>query len=63
MTELDTADAESARSQHLPARGWPAVAVAAVGTFTVVTSEMLPVGLLTPMSDALRVSGDWPGWR
>lgn len=31
------------------------VAVAA-GTFTVVTSEMLPVGLLTPMAGALRVS-------
>ncbi|MCS0634593.1 MFS transporter [Streptomyces sp. LP05-1] len=31
------------------------VAVAA-GTFTVVTSEMLPVGLLTPISGSLRVS-------
>ncbi len=37
------------------------MAVVAVGTFTVVTSEMLPVGLLTPMSEALRVSGGLAG--
>lgn len=37
-------------------RGWLGVAALAGGTFTVVTSEMLPVGLLTPMSDALRIS-------
>lgn len=36
--------------------GWAAVAVAAAATFTVVTSEMLPVGLLTPMGRSLRVS-------
>jgi predicted MFS family arabinose efflux permease len=32
------------------------VAAVAAGTFTVVTSEMLPVGLLTPISDSLEVS-------
>jgi predicted MFS family arabinose efflux permease len=36
--------------------GWPAVAAVAGATFTVVTSEMLPVGLLTPIGDALHVS-------
>jgi len=36
--------------------GWPAVLVVATGIFTVVTSEMLPVGLLTPMGAALHVS-------
>ena len=36
--------------------GWPAVLVVATGIFTVVTSEMLPVGLLTPMAAALAVS-------
>ncbi len=30
--------------------------VLALGTFTAVTSEMLPVGLLTPMAGALRIS-------
>ncbi|MFF0739546.1 MFS transporter [Streptomyces sp. NPDC004111] len=37
-------------------RGWLAVVALAVGTFAVVTSEMLPVGLLTPMGGSLRVS-------
>ncbi|MFE8940553.1 MULTISPECIES: MFS transporter [unclassified Streptomyces] len=36
--------------------GWPAVAAVAGATFTVVTSEMLPVGLLTPIGEALRVT-------
>jgi predicted MFS family arabinose efflux permease len=39
-----------------PGGGWPAVATVAAGTFTVVTSEMLPVGLLTPISGSLYVS-------
>ncbi|MEV5973477.1 MFS transporter [Streptomyces sp. NPDC051921] len=38
------------------ARGWAAVAALAGATFTVVTSEMLPVGLLTPIGGALRVT-------
>ncbi|MEU0852929.1 MFS transporter [Streptomyces flaveolus] len=32
------------------------MAAVAAGTFTVVTSEMLPVGLLTPIGDSLEVS-------
>jgi predicted MFS family arabinose efflux permease len=36
--------------------GWPGVLVVATGIFTVVTSEMLPVGLLTPIAAALVVS-------
>ncbi|WP_219418851.1 MFS transporter [Pseudonocardia nigra] len=36
--------------------GWWAVAAVSTGIFTVVTSEMLPVGLLTPIGDALQVS-------
>ncbi|MEU3448775.1 MFS transporter [Streptomyces thermolilacinus] len=40
-----------------PAKGgWPGVVAVAAGTFTVVTSEMLPVGLLTPIGDSLDVS-------
>ncbi|MFJ8210375.1 MFS transporter [Streptomyces sp. NPDC096033] len=38
------------------ARGWMGVAAVASATFTVVTSEMLPVGLLTPIGDALEVT-------
>ncbi|MFF1905665.1 MFS transporter [Kitasatospora sp. NPDC058218] len=39
-----------------PSGGWPAVLAVAAATFTVVTSEMLPVGLLTPIGDALHVT-------
>ncbi|MBZ4324484.1 MFS transporter, partial [Streptomyces huiliensis] len=35
---------------------WLAVAVLSLSTFAVVTSEMLPVGVLTPMADGLRIS-------
>ncbi|WP_081900781.1 MFS transporter [Allokutzneria albata] len=38
------------------AGGWPAVSAVAGATFTVVTSEMLPVGLLTPISRDLGVT-------
>jgi predicted MFS family arabinose efflux permease len=37
-------------------RGWPAVAAVAAATFSVVTTEMLPVGLLTSLAVELRVS-------
>lgn len=37
-------------------RGWSAVAVVAAATFTVVTSEMLPVGLLSPIGVSLGVT-------
>ncbi|MFC3998780.1 MFS transporter [Nocardiopsis sediminis] len=53
-----TADTEAPPSapRQRPARQWAAVAVVAAATFTVVTAEMLPVGLLTPMAGSLRVS-------
>ncbi|MBO2446170.1 MFS transporter [Actinomadura barringtoniae] len=35
---------------------WPAVFAVAAATFAVVTTEMLPVGLITPMSSAAGVS-------
>ncbi|MYT32544.1 MFS transporter [Streptomyces sp. MspMP-M5] len=41
--------------------GWPAVGALAAGTFTVVTSEMLPVGLLTPIGRDLGVSDGTAG--
>ncbi|WP_121007429.1 MFS transporter [Saccharothrix australiensis] len=37
-------------------RAWSALAALALATFTVVTSEMLPVGLLTPIAGALDVT-------
>ncbi|WP_084481545.1 MFS transporter [Nocardia grenadensis] len=41
---------------------WPAIAVLALSTFLVVTSEMLPVGVLTPMSEGLGVTPGTAGF-
>ncbi|ARF56359.1 MFS transporter [Streptomyces gilvosporeus] len=41
--------------------GWPGVGALAAGTFTVVTSEMLPVGLLTPIGRDLGISDGTAG--
>ncbi|MER7650872.1 MULTISPECIES: MFS transporter [Streptomyces] len=41
--------------------GWAAVGALAAATFTVVTSEMLPVGLLTPIGGALGVTDGTAG--
>ncbi|MFI6601666.1 MFS transporter [Nonomuraea sp. NPDC050536] len=43
-------------SDHVPLKRWFAVAAVAVGTFSVVTAEQLPVGLLTSVGGALEVS-------
>ncbi|TVL94121.1 MFS transporter [Streptomyces sp. SAJ15] len=40
---------------------WPAVLAVAVGTFSVVTTEMLPVGLLTAIGSTLDVSAGTVG--
>ncbi|MFD5919983.1 MFS transporter [Kitasatospora sp. NPDC058201] len=39
-----------------PPGGWPAVLAVAAATFAVVTSEMLPVALLTPIGGAMDVT-------
>lgn len=38
------------------ARGWPSVYAVGLSTFAVVTTEMLPVGLMTPIAEALQTS-------
>jgi predicted MFS family arabinose efflux permease len=43
-------------STLLPGRAWFAVVTAGLATFTVVTTEMLPVGLLTPIAQTLESS-------
>ncbi|MEU6784403.1 MFS transporter [Nonomuraea angiospora] len=53
MTTTDVSPAVRAR--------WLAVSSVAVGTFTVVTSEMLPVGLLTSIAATLGVSDGTAG--
>ncbi|RLU80660.1 MFS transporter [Streptomyces griseocarneus] len=56
MAKVDDMTTEAPASGTSTVRGWPAVVAVAAGTFTVVTSEMLPVGLLTPIGDALDVT-------
>jgi len=41
---------------------WPAVIAAGLATFAVVTTEMLPVGLLTAIAPALGISTGEAGW-
>ncbi|MFI0977219.1 MFS transporter [Streptomyces sp. NPDC021093] len=41
---------------------WIGVAVLALSTFVVVTSEMLPIGVLTPMADGLHISPGTAGF-
>ncbi|GAA0961517.1 MFS transporter [Actinocorallia libanotica] len=48
-----TADLRDGRSAL---KGWLAVAAVTLGIFALMTSELLPVGLLTPVGDALDVS-------
>jgi predicted MFS family arabinose efflux permease len=50
------AGASGSAPAHSPLRAWLAVVAVAFGTFSVVTTEMLPVGLLTSIGSALRVS-------
>ncbi|MEU6247549.1 MFS transporter [Glycomyces sp. NPDC047010] len=63
MTTLDrplssatTADAATAAPERATPRQWLAVAAVSLGVFVVMTSEVLPVGLLTPISAELGVS-------
>ncbi|MFI1799463.1 MFS transporter [Streptomyces sp. NPDC020379] len=56
MAKIDDLTTEAPAPGNAAVRGWLAVVALAAGTFTVVTSEMLPVGLLTPIGDALDVT-------
>lgn len=49
-------DSAGSDPDRTTARQWLAVVVLSLSTFVVVTSEMLPVGVLTPMADGLRIS-------
>ncbi|QIK07729.1 MFS transporter [Streptomyces sp. ID38640] len=53
--------ARTAESGRKRGGGLPAVGALAAATFTVVTSEMLPVGLLTPIGRELRISAGTAG--
>ncbi|WP_327350809.1 MFS transporter [Streptomyces sp. NBC_01304] len=56
MAQVEEVEDSSPAREGSALRGWSGVVAVAVGTFTVVTSEMLPVGLLTPIGDSLKVT-------
>ncbi|MBD1227189.1 MFS transporter [Xenorhabdus griffiniae] len=44
------------KSPEMPFRTWLALFILAISTFTIVTTELAPVGLLTPIADGLNTS-------
>lgn len=62
MTGLMSIVSESRVPAAEPAERWSAIAVLALSTFLVVTAEMLPVGILTPMSAGLGISAGTAGF-
>ncbi|MGP3974251.1 MFS transporter [Streptomyces sp. 8N114] len=54
MTSVDTL--VPAIREPSPVKGWLAVLAVTLGIFALMTSELLPVGLLTPIGSALEVS-------
>ncbi|GGO14737.1 MFS transporter [Microbispora rosea subsp. aerata] len=57
MTSVDVSHSNAARDAGpSPVRGWLAIFAVTLGIFALMTSELLPVGLLTPVAAALEVS-------
>ncbi|WP_069744550.1 MFS transporter [Streptomyces sp. EN23] len=54
MTTVETGTTEA--TGRSPVRGWLAVMAVTLGIFSLMTSELLPVGLLTPVGQALDIS-------
>ncbi|MGW1295806.1 MFS transporter [Streptomyces sp. NPDC002533] len=54
MTTVETGTTTA--TGRSPVRGWLAVLAVTLGIFSLMTSELLPVGLLTPVGQALDVS-------
>ncbi|MGW5863180.1 MFS transporter [Streptomyces sp. NPDC055239] len=48
-------------STHSPLGGWPAVIAVTLGIFSIVTTEILPIGLLTPIGDSFGISDGTAG--
>ncbi|MGW2331436.1 MFS transporter [Streptomyces sp. NPDC001700] len=56
MTALDSSPRILPDADRSPVKGWLAVLAVTLGIFALMTSELLPVGLLTPIGSALDVS-------
>lgn len=61
MSVLERVRPTSAAAERPTLRQWLAVAAVTLGVFTVMTAEMLPVGLLTPIGADLGVSAGTAG--
>ncbi|GAB3221537.1 MFS transporter [Glycomyces halotolerans] len=61
MTTLERARSTSRTDERPTLRQWLSVAAVALGVFVVMTAEMLPVGLLTPIGSDLGVSAGTAG--
>ncbi|MFI5619606.1 MFS transporter [Streptomyces sp. NPDC051567] len=56
MTTVDAPVSTDTSPTPSPVKGWLAVLAVTLGIFSLMTSELLPVGLLTPIGSALNVS-------
>ncbi|MEV4305699.1 MFS transporter [Nonomuraea sp. NPDC049624] len=57
MTTIDASSPDAAQGPGpSPVRGWSAILAVTLGIFALMTSELLPVGLLTPIGTALDLS-------
>lgn len=61
MTTLDLSAPPVTSGGRSPVRGWLAVSAVTLGIFSLMTSELLPVGLLTPVGAAFEVSDGTAG--
>ncbi|CAM5512439.1 MFS transporter [Streptomyces abikoensis] len=62
MSSHTTVEGSGSRAARTTPWQWVAVAALSLSTFVVVTSEMLPVGVLTPMAEGLRISAGTVGF-
>ncbi|MGK4579543.1 MFS transporter [Kitasatospora sp. HPMI-4] len=60
-TSLSTSPVTDGRSKRSQVKAWCAVLAVAVGIFSLVTTELLPVGLITPIGGSLGISDGTAG--
>ncbi|MEV5019602.1 MFS transporter [Streptomyces sp. NPDC053780] len=52
----DTSASAASQKQASPTRGWLGVAAITASLFVFLTTELMPIGLLTPLSESLEIS-------
>lgn len=56
MTTREVTQPVTPQKEAGPAGGWPGVAAITASLFVFLTTELMPIGLLTPLSESLQVS-------